>query len=56
MQTTSKTFQDLAALTVFVGWIKVFKYISFNKTMGTLSGTIQRVSSDKLLVRSSSVY
>eukprot|EP00094_Tigriopus_californicus_P010741 TCALIF_10360-PA protein Name:"Similar to Pkd2l1 Polycystic kidney disease 2-like 1 protein (Mus musculus)" AED:0.18 eAED:0.18 QI:118/0.86/1/1/0.8/0.75/16/1264/740 len=42
----SKTFQDAAALTVFTGWIKVFKYISFNKTMSQLSGTITRCASD----------
>lgn len=42
----SKTFQDAAALTVFTGWIKVFKYISFNKTMSQLSGTITRCAGD----------
>ncbi len=39
----SKTFQDAAALTIFAGCIKFFKYISFNKTMAQLSGTIKKV-------------
>ncbi len=39
----SKTFQNAAALTIFAGFLKIFKYISFNKTMSQLAGTIQRV-------------
>ena len=38
----SKYFQYGAGLSVFIAWIKVFKYISFNKTMSQLSGTITR--------------
>ncbi len=33
-------------MTVFFGYIKIFKYISFNKTMAQLSGTIQRCAGD----------
>ena len=36
-------FQDAAALTIFAGFIKIFKYISFNKTMSQLAVTISRV-------------
>ena len=39
---TSQTFQKLAAFTVFLGVIKIFKYISFNKTMSQLAGTLKR--------------
>ena len=38
----SRYFQYAAGLSVFIAWIKVFKYISFNKTMSQLSGTITR--------------
>lgn len=37
-------FNNLVALTVFLAWIKIFKYISFNKTMTQLSSTLSRVS------------
>ncbi len=32
------------AFNVFVSWIKIFKYISFNKTMHILSETLARFS------------
>ena len=38
----SRYFQYAAGLSVFIAWIKVFKYISFNKTMSQLAGTITR--------------
>jgi hypothetical protein len=46
LEKMSKMFQDMAAFTVYFGWIKVFKYISFNKTMSQLAGTITRCASD----------
>ncbi len=39
----SRVFQYASAISVFAAWIKIFKYISFNKTMSQLSGTITRV-------------
>ena len=39
----NQTFQNFAGVTVFVSWVKIFKYISFNKTMSQLSGTLTRV-------------
>ncbi|KAK8775401.1 hypothetical protein V5799_031253, partial [Amblyomma americanum] len=35
-------FNNAVALAVFFAWIKVFKYISFNKTMTQLSSTLSR--------------
>ena len=31
---------------MFLGVIKIFKYISFNKTMSQLAGTLQRAAPD----------
>lgn len=39
-------YNNAVALTVFFAWIKVFKYISFNKTMTQLSSTLSRCSKD----------
>lgn len=39
-------FNNAVALAVFFAWIKVFKYISFNKTMTQLSSTLSRCSKD----------
>ena len=39
----SKIFQQCAGLAIFMGFVKIFKYISFNKTMSQLAGTLQRV-------------
>ena len=39
----SKMFQNFSGLCIFVAWIKVFKFISFNKTMSQLAGTITKV-------------
>ena len=39
----SKIFQNTAGIALFAAWIKVFKFISFNKTMAQLSGTITKV-------------
>ena len=35
---------EFAAFNVFVAWVKVFKYLSFNKTMTQLSGTLSAVN------------
>ncbi len=43
LMTWSKNFQDVSGLTIFAGFIKFFKYISFNKTMAQLAGTIKQV-------------
>lgn len=40
----SRTLTVLSALNIFVAWIKFFKYLSFNKTMTQLSGTLGAVS------------
>lgn len=36
-------FNNMLALLTFIVWVKVFKYISFNKTMSQLSSTLSRV-------------
>ena len=43
----SKMFQNFSGLCIFVAWIKVFKFISFNKTMSQLAGTITKVIIEK---------
>jgi len=43
---SSKTFTYLAGFNVFVAWLKVFKYLSFNKTMTQLSGTLSKCSKE----------
>lgn len=40
----SAQFSNVLAVLSFVAWIKIFKYISFNKTMSQLSSTLSRVS------------
>ena len=44
----SKTFQNTAGMSLFAAWIKIFKFISFNKTMSQLSGTITQVCTLKI--------
>ncbi|XP_071829952.1 polycystin-2-like protein 1 isoform X3 [Apostichopus japonicus] len=39
-------FTNVTAVAVFLAWIKVFKYISFNKTMTQLSSTLSRCAKD----------
>ncbi|XP_057314432.1 polycystin-2-like isoform X2 [Hydractinia symbiolongicarpus] len=39
-------FNDFVAVAVFFAWIKVFKYISFNKTMTQLQSTLARCAKD----------
>ena len=36
-------FSNVLAVLAFISWIKLFKYISFNKTMSQLSSTLSRV-------------
>ncbi|TRY56170.1 hypothetical protein DNTS_002527 [Danionella cerebrum] len=39
-------FNNLAAIIVFLSWVKLFKFISFNKTMHQLSTTMSRCAKD----------
>ena len=43
---SAKTFTYLAGFNVFVAWLKIFKYLSFNKTMTQLSGTLSKCSKE----------
>ncbi|TRY80381.1 hypothetical protein TCAL_04863 [Tigriopus californicus] len=46
LASNARTLTVLSALNVFVAWIKVFKYLSFNKTMTQLSGTLGAAAKD----------
>lgn len=39
-------FNGTVAFMVFLAWIKIFKYVSFNKTMTQLSMTLSRCAKD----------
>ena len=39
-------FNIIISVTIFLSWIKVFKYISFNKTMTQLSETLGKCARD----------
>ncbi|XP_071952107.1 polycystin-2-like protein 1 isoform X1 [Antedon mediterranea] len=39
-------FNNVIAIAVFLAWVKVFKYISFNKTMTQLSSTLSKCAKD----------
>lgn len=39
-------FNDLVAITLFLAWMKVFKYISFNQTMAELENTLLTCAKD----------
>ncbi|XP_072534568.1 polycystin-2 isoform X2 [Salminus brasiliensis] len=41
-------FNNLAAVIVFLAWVKLFKFINFNKTMSQLSTTMSRCAKDLL--------
>ncbi|XP_062852318.1 polycystin-2 [Trichomycterus rosablanca] len=41
-------FNNLAAVIVFLAWVKLFKFINFNKTMNQLSTTVSRCAKDLL--------
>lgn len=42
----STQFNNAVAAMVFLSWIKIFKYLSFNKTMTQLSLTLSTCASD----------
>jgi len=42
----SNAFKSAVAICVFFSWVKLFKYISFNKTMTQLASTISRCAGD----------
>ena len=37
-------YNNVTAIAVFLAWIKLFKYLSFNKTMKQLTRTLAKVS------------
>lgn len=39
-------FNNMAAVIVFFSWVKLFKFINFNKTMNQLSSTMSRCAKD----------
>ncbi|KAK1161107.1 polycystin-2-like [Acipenser oxyrinchus oxyrinchus] len=39
-------YNNMIAVNVFISWVKVFKYISFNRTMSTLSSTLSHCAKD----------
>ncbi|XP_011790672.1 PREDICTED: polycystic kidney disease 2-like 2 protein isoform X3 [Colobus angolensis palliatus] len=39
-------YNNIIAITIFFAWIKIFKFISFNKTMSQLSSTVSRCIKD----------
>ncbi|KAM9363379.1 polycystin-2 [Symphorus nematophorus] len=39
-------FNNVAAIIVFFAWVKLFKFINFNKTMSQLSSTMSRCAKD----------
>ncbi|GAB1302455.1 Polycystic kidney disease 2-like 1 protein [Apodemus speciosus] len=41
-------YNNMNAVNIFFAWIKIFKYISFNKTMTQLSSTLARCAKDIL--------
>nr|XP_032805655.1 polycystic kidney disease 2-like 1 protein [Petromyzon marinus] len=41
-------FNNMLAINVFFAWIKIFKYVSFNKTLTQLSSTLARCAKDVL--------
>ena len=43
---TSTMFKSAVAICVFFAWVKLFKYISFNKTMTQLASTLARCAGD----------
>ena len=46
LSSNAKWANYLAAFNIFVAWLKVFKYLSFNKTMNQLSGTLNKCSKE----------
>ncbi len=46
----NKTNNNFIAVGVFLAWIKLFKYISFNKTMTQLTSTLSRVIKAAIII------
>ncbi|XP_068614235.1 polycystin-2-like [Brachionichthys hirsutus] len=46
LATVQVQFNNVAAIVVFFSWIKLFKFINFNKTMSQLSSTMSRCAKD----------
>ncbi|XP_033986203.1 polycystin-2 isoform X1 [Trematomus bernacchii] len=46
LATLQVQFNNVAAVIVFFSWVKLFKFINFNKTMSQLSGTMSRCAKD----------
>ncbi|KAK6749762.1 hypothetical protein RB195_002020 [Necator americanus] len=44
--TTQENFNNIAAVILFLSWIKVFNYIGVNKTMNQLAATLSRSTKD----------
>jgi hypothetical protein len=42
----SVQYNNAMAFMVFLGWVKIFKYVSFNKVMTQLSLTLSRCAAD----------
>ncbi|XP_054164324.1 polycystic kidney disease 2-like 1 protein [Oppia nitens] len=42
----SAQFSNMLAVLSFIAWVKLFKYISFNKTMSQLTSTLSRCAKD----------
>ena len=40
---------NVLAINVFFAWLKLFKYISFNRTMNQLNATLARFESEELI-------
>lgn len=41
-----QTYNDIVAVTLFIAWLKVFKYISFNQTLMELQNTLSTCALD----------
>ena len=49
-------YNNVTAIAVFLAWIKLFKYLSFNKTMKQLTRTLAKVSYSKQFLRTNSFH
>ena len=47
-------YNNVTAIAVFLAWIKLFKYLSFNKTMKQLTRTLAKVSLSKQFLSTNS--
>jgi len=46
LSSQQQTYNDIIAVTLFIAWLKVFKYISFNQTLNELQNTLSTCASD----------